>query len=110
MVERTGNSTAELHKVQIIYYIYKCVLDASNHIYRLYDEISITLSQFIALVPITPDPDCVATLFRMVDFLAAFMEKINESSLECLVDYGDWFCHNDRILTWIFKIYSIRGV
>lgn len=38
MVEATGDPTIELKKVQIIYYIYRCVLDANNHIYRLYEE------------------------------------------------------------------------
>jgi hypothetical protein len=35
-------------------------------------------------VPASPDPDNVSTLFRMADFLAAFIERVNESSNEMM--------------------------
>lgn len=37
MEEQTGNHVLELKKIQIVFYVYKCVLDAGNHLVRLFE-------------------------------------------------------------------------
>lgn len=77
MEDITGNHTLELKKLQIVFYVYKCVLDAGNHLGRLFDEVQEGLKVLLSLAPISPDPEHIATLYRMADFLAGFMEKLN---------------------------------
>lgn len=79
--ERPGSVSLDLQKVEMIYYVYKCVLEANNHLYPLSEEVSSTLPHFLSLVPVTPHLDNYTTLFRIADFLAAFLQKVAESSL-----------------------------
>lgn len=108
-MEEHGSPEGELAKVHMIFYVYRCVLDAGSHAERLFDEVQSTLPSLLPLVPAAPHPDHVATLFRMADFLAAFVEKANESSSAHMSECADWFCENEQLLSWILRVYAIRG-